>query len=65
MSDSYVLRKYANQPLRVAVADPMELDAEDEPRKGLLGHSIPGDLAALAQQTGFVLTCGACLYTPE
>lgn len=65
MSDSYVLRKYANQALRVVVADPMELDAEDELRKGLLGHSIPGDLVALTQQTGFVLTCGACLYTPE
>ena len=64
MTESRVLWKYANHPA-CGGGCPPEVDAEDDPRKGLLGRSSLGDLAALAWQAGFVLTCGACLYTPE
>lgn len=39
-------------------------EAGQPPGKGLL-LGILGDLAVLARQAGFVLTCSACLYAPE
>lgn len=41
MSVSYALWKCSDQLLHVAVGDTAEQKAEDAPRKGLLGHSVP------------------------